>query len=151
MVKIVSAPEPFPLPGRPIRRLVASCLKALCMRGETKSLFDTIQAFLKLLAETKPPAKESSRMCVYARLMRLTILTKADVMLEPRCIASENSWGRLGRRCALPSVRYAPSPSPSARSCPKWPKFQRSPSSCIVRLVLVTADHCRREHVLTPP
>ncbi|KAI0717727.1 ARM repeat-containing protein [Cerioporus squamosus] len=61
MLKIVSAPEPFPLPGRPIRRLVASCLKAFCMRGETKSLFDTIQAFLKLLAETKPPAKESSR------------------------------------------------------------------------------------------
>ncbi|KAI0776806.1 ARM repeat-containing protein [Trametes elegans] len=55
------APEPFPLPGRPIRRLVASCLQALYLRGETKSLFDTIQAFLKILTETKPPAKESSR------------------------------------------------------------------------------------------
>lgn len=62
MVKIISAPEPFPLPGRPIRRLVASCLHALYLRGETKSLFDTIQAFLKILAETKPPAKEASRM-----------------------------------------------------------------------------------------
>ncbi|KAM5530811.1 hypothetical protein V8D89_015522, partial [Ganoderma adspersum] len=61
MIKIITAPEPFPLPGRPIRRLVASCLKAVYMRGETKSLFDTIQAFLKLLAETKPPAKDSSR------------------------------------------------------------------------------------------
>ena len=62
MIKIVSAAEPYPLPGRPVRRLVASCLKTLYMRGETKSLFDTIQAFLKLLAETKPPAKESSRL-----------------------------------------------------------------------------------------
>ena len=62
MIKIITASEPFPLPGRPVRRLVASCLKTLYMRGETKSLFDTIQAFLKLLAETKPPAKESSRM-----------------------------------------------------------------------------------------
>ncbi|OSD03664.1 ARM repeat-containing protein [Trametes coccinea BRFM310] len=61
LVKVVTAPEPYPLPGRPIRRLVASCLKALYMRGETKSLFDTIQAFLKILSETKPPAKESSR------------------------------------------------------------------------------------------
>lgn len=61
MIKIVTAPEPFPLPGRPVRRLVASCLQTLYMRGETKSLFDTIQAFLKLLAEAKPPAKESSR------------------------------------------------------------------------------------------
>ncbi|KAI8972549.1 ARM repeat-containing protein [Trametes punicea] len=61
LIKIVTAPEPFPLPGRPIRRLVASCLRALYMRGETKSLFDTIQAFLKILSETKPPAKESSR------------------------------------------------------------------------------------------
>ncbi|KAI1790592.1 clathrin-coated vesicle protein [Ganoderma leucocontextum] len=61
MIKIITAPEPFPLPGRPVRRLVASCLKAFYMRGETKSLFDTIQAFLKLLAETKPPAKDSSR------------------------------------------------------------------------------------------
>lgn len=75
MIKIVSAPEPFPLPGRPVRRLVASLLKALYTRGETKSLYDTIQAFLKLLAETKPPAKESSRMYVcppryiYVRLM----------------------------------------------------------------------------------
>ncbi|KAH9922323.1 clathrin-coated vesicle protein [Epithele typhae] len=62
MVKIVTAPESFPLPGRPVRRLVASCLKTLYTRGETKSLYDTSQAFLKLLAETKPPAKESSRM-----------------------------------------------------------------------------------------
>ena len=62
MIKIVSAAEPYPLPGRPVRRLVAGCLKTLYMRGETKSLFDTIQAFLKLLAETKPPAKESSRL-----------------------------------------------------------------------------------------
>ncbi|TBU59882.1 clathrin-coated vesicle protein [Dichomitus squalens] len=61
MIKVITAPEPFPLPGRPVRRLVASCLKAFYMRGETKSLFDTIQAFLKLLAETKPPAKDSSR------------------------------------------------------------------------------------------
>ncbi|KAI0668842.1 ARM repeat-containing protein [Trametes maxima] len=60
-VKIVVAPEPFPLPGRPVRRLVASCLRALYTRGETKSLFDTIQAFLKILAEAKPPAKDSSR------------------------------------------------------------------------------------------
>ena len=61
MIKIITAPEPFPLPGRPVRRLVANCLKAFYMRGETKSLFDTIQAFLRLLAETKPPAKDSSR------------------------------------------------------------------------------------------
>ena len=61
MIKIIAASEPFPLPGRPVRRLVASCLMAFYMRGETKSLFDTIQAFLKLLAETKPPAKDSSR------------------------------------------------------------------------------------------
>lgn len=64
LIKIVTAPEPFPLPGRPVRRLVANCLKALYTRGETRTLFDTIQAFLKLLAETKPPAKESSRVYV---------------------------------------------------------------------------------------
>ncbi|KAI0830170.1 ARM repeat-containing protein [Trametes gibbosa] len=61
LVKLITAPDPFPLPGRPIRRLVANCLHALYLRGETKSLFDTIQSFLRILAETKPPAKESSR------------------------------------------------------------------------------------------
>ena len=61
MIKIIAAPEPFPFPGRPVRRLVANCLKAVYMRGETKSLYDTIQAFLKILAEVKPPAKDSSR------------------------------------------------------------------------------------------
>ncbi|KAI0742742.1 clathrin-coated vesicle protein [Daedaleopsis nitida] len=80
LLKVISAPEPYPLPGRPIRRLVAGTLKALYMRGETKSLFDTIQSFLKLLAETKPTAKESSRIAAVYCIGELMGMFGSQVM-----------------------------------------------------------------------
>ncbi|CCM02125.1 uncharacterized protein FIBRA_04202 [Fibroporia radiculosa] len=61
LVKVVSAPEPFQSPGRPIRNLVAQCLIALYTRGETKTMFDTLQAFLKIVGEPKSNYKESSK------------------------------------------------------------------------------------------
>ncbi|TCD62248.1 hypothetical protein EIP91_007144 [Steccherinum ochraceum] len=53
LVSIVTSPAPYPLPGRPIRSLVAQCLIAVYTRGETKTLFDTIQSFLKVAGDLK--------------------------------------------------------------------------------------------------
>lgn len=62
LVKIIASPEPYPSPGRPIRNLVAKCLTALYSRGETRTLFDTLQSFLKIAGDTKAPHKDVSRM-----------------------------------------------------------------------------------------
>lgn len=62
LLKIVTSPEVYPSPGRPIRNLVAKCYVAIYSRGETRTLYDNIQAFLKILGDSKAPNKDSSRM-----------------------------------------------------------------------------------------
>ncbi|KAF8916460.1 clathrin-coated vesicle protein [Mucidula mucida] len=47
LVKVISGPSPYPPPGRAIRNVVARCLVTLYTRSETRTLFDTLQSFLK--------------------------------------------------------------------------------------------------------
>ncbi|KAI5895636.1 ARM repeat-containing protein [Schizophyllum commune H4-8] len=58
LVKIIAAPAPFPLPGRPVRNVVARCFIALYRRVETRTLFDTLQGFLKIVGDFKTPTKD---------------------------------------------------------------------------------------------
>lgn len=60
LLKIIAAPEPYPAPGRPVRNLVAQCLVKVYTYGETKTLFDTIQALLKHL-DPKAPSKDANK------------------------------------------------------------------------------------------
>lgn len=53
LITLITSPAPYPLPGRPIRSVVAQCLLALYARGETKTLYDTVQAFIKVAADQK--------------------------------------------------------------------------------------------------
>lgn len=53
LLKIINGLEPYPTPGRPLRNLVARCLVVMYTRGETRTLFDTMQAFLKIIGEVK--------------------------------------------------------------------------------------------------
>jgi hypothetical protein len=62
LIKVVLAPDPFPLPGRALRNLVARCFTVMYGRGETRSLFDTLQAFMKVVGEFKTTEKEAKRM-----------------------------------------------------------------------------------------
>ncbi|KAF9269100.1 clathrin-coated vesicle protein [Marasmius fiardii PR-910] len=55
LVKIIISPEPYPSPGRALRNVVARCLILLYRRGETRTLFDTLQAFLKVTSDFKTP------------------------------------------------------------------------------------------------
>lgn len=61
LVKIITAPSPFPLPGRAIRNVVARCLVSLYARSETRTLFDTIQAFLKIVGDSKTADRDHRR------------------------------------------------------------------------------------------
>jgi len=64
-LSIAKGSDPYPLPGRPIRNLVARCFIKLYTRGETRTLFDTLQALIKVAGETKLSDKEKDvRVCV---------------------------------------------------------------------------------------
>ncbi|KAF8074912.1 clathrin-coated vesicle protein, partial [Lyophyllum atratum] len=65
LVKIVTAPEPYPAPGRALRNLVARCLVAMYTRGETRTLFDTLQAFMKIVGEMKAAVREATKIAAF--------------------------------------------------------------------------------------
>jgi len=54
MLKVIEAQEPYPTPGRSLRKLVSRCLVLLYTRGDSRSLFDTLQRLLKLVVDLKP-------------------------------------------------------------------------------------------------
>jgi hypothetical protein len=62
LIKIVS--NPTPTPGRALRNLVGRCLVALYTRGETRTLFDTMQAFLKIAGDLKAIDNDANKMYV---------------------------------------------------------------------------------------
>ncbi|KAG5643615.1 hypothetical protein DXG03_000582 [Asterophora parasitica] len=66
LVKIVTAPEPYPPPGRALRNLVGRCLVALYTRGETRTLFDTLQAFMKIVGDFKAADKETNKIAAFS-------------------------------------------------------------------------------------
>ncbi|KAI0946131.1 hypothetical protein AcV7_010182 [Taiwanofungus camphoratus] len=78
--KIVTAPDPYPSPGRPMRNLVARCLIALYTRGETKTLFDILQAFLKIVGEPKALHKDSSKIAAMFCIGELMGMFGSQVM-----------------------------------------------------------------------
>lgn len=55
-INVVTSREPYPVPGRAIRNLVASCLLVLYTRGDSKNMFDTLIALLKVVGDFKAPS-----------------------------------------------------------------------------------------------
>ena len=53
LLKVISGTEGYPTPGRAIRRVVGRCLVVLYTRGETRTMFDTLQALMKLVGDPK--------------------------------------------------------------------------------------------------
>jgi hypothetical protein len=56
LLDVISSREPYPVPGRALRNLVASCILILYTRGDSKNMFDTLLAFLKIASAFKAPA-----------------------------------------------------------------------------------------------
>lgn len=56
LLDVISSGEPYPVPGRALRNLVASCILILYTRGDSKNMFDTLLAFLKIAGAFKAPA-----------------------------------------------------------------------------------------------
>jgi hypothetical protein len=67
LVGVISSRESYPVPGRALRNLVASCFLTLYARGDSKNMFDTLIAFLKVASDFKAPAdRDQHKMCVLA-------------------------------------------------------------------------------------
>lgn len=65
LLDVISSREPFPIPGRALRNLVASCILILYTRGDSKNMFDTLLAFLKIASAFKAPAdRDQNKMYV---------------------------------------------------------------------------------------
>ncbi|KAF5360972.1 hypothetical protein D9756_004480 [Leucocoprinus leucothites] len=56
LIKIVSSPEPYPMPGHAFRNLVGKCLVEMYTRAETRTMFDVLQDFMKVAGDFKAPA-----------------------------------------------------------------------------------------------
>ncbi|KAF7337120.1 Clathrin-coated vesicle protein [Mycena venus] len=66
LVKVVLAQDPYPIPGRALRNCVARCFIALYTRGETRTLFDTLQAFIKVIIDFKTPDRDSHKIAAFS-------------------------------------------------------------------------------------
>ncbi|KAF9474335.1 clathrin-coated vesicle protein [Pholiota conissans] len=79
-IKIVTAADPYPPPGRAIRNLVGRCLITLYTRCETRTLFDTIQAFLRLVGDFKTNDRDVVKIAAFSCLGDLMGIFGVQVM-----------------------------------------------------------------------
>ncbi|KAG6857124.1 hypothetical protein H0H87_009256 [Tephrocybe sp. NHM501043] len=66
LVKIIAAPEPYPTPGRALRNLAGRCLVVLYTRGETRTVFDTLQSFMKIVGDFKTIDREANKIAAFS-------------------------------------------------------------------------------------
>ena len=86
-MKIISASQGYPPPGRALRNLVGRSLVVLYTRGETRTLFDTLQALLCLVGDVGNLDKDV-----------LKVYLDANNAKEPHFHVLETSWMYLGPR-----------------------------------------------------
>ncbi|KAI0080179.1 ARM repeat-containing protein [Panus rudis PR-1116 ss-1] len=82
LLKIIAGSSPYPPPGRPIRNLVAQCFLPLYIRGNTKTLFDTIQTLLKIPAEPKQVVPDVTRIAAVYCIGELMDVLGSQVMSQ---------------------------------------------------------------------
>jgi len=79
-IKVISAAESYPVPGRAIRNLVGRCLITLYTRGETRTMFDTLQTFLRLVSDNKLADKDVVKIAAFSCIGDLMAVFGSNVM-----------------------------------------------------------------------
>ncbi|KAF8966949.1 clathrin-coated vesicle protein [Flammula alnicola] len=79
-IKIISGVETYPPPGRAIRNLVGRCFITLYTRCETRTLFDTLQAFLRLVGDVKTNDKDIIKIAAFSCIGDLMGVFGSQVM-----------------------------------------------------------------------
>ncbi|KAG7093998.1 hypothetical protein E1B28_007627 [Marasmius oreades] len=113
LVKIILSPEPYPSPGRALRNVVARCLIVLYRRAETRTLFDTLQALLKVTSDFKTPDMDARKIAAFScigDLMQLFGVQYMSFMAEIATVALKtfkSSYTPLLRYHALLALKKA--------------------------------------------
>ncbi|PPQ99633.1 hypothetical protein CVT24_005211, partial [Panaeolus cyanescens] len=104
LVKIISGGEPYPAPGRAIRQLVGRCLVTLYTRGETRSLFDTLQALMRIVGDMKALDREVVKIAAFSCIGDLMAAFGANVMsfMAEICVVTIKTY----RSSNSPLLRY---------------------------------------------
>ncbi|TFY79847.1 hypothetical protein EWM64_g4165 [Hericium alpestre] len=61
LLDVLTSPRPQFPPGRPLRNLVAKCFITIYTRGESKTLFDTLIALMKVTGDFKAPVEKDTQ------------------------------------------------------------------------------------------
>ncbi|KAJ7193893.1 armadillo-type protein [Mycena pura] len=104
LVKVVLAQDPYPVPGRVLRNCVARCFVTLYTRGDTRTLFDTLQAFMKVILDFKTPDRDSHKIAAFSvigDIMKVFGSQFMSFMMEITTIAS-----RTVKSSNSPLLRY---------------------------------------------
>ncbi|KAF9069763.1 clathrin-coated vesicle protein [Rhodocollybia butyracea] len=80
LIKIILAPTPYPAPGRATRSAIARCLIAIYGRGETRTLFDTLQAFMKVTSDFKTLDRDVHKIAAFSCIGDLMAVYGAQYM-----------------------------------------------------------------------
>ncbi|THH07979.1 hypothetical protein EW145_g3009 [Phellinidium pouzarii] len=80
LLKVISGVPPYPSPGRPFRNIVARCLVLIYTRGETRTLFDTLQALLKVVGDIKAADAEMKKVAAFHCIGELMAAVGSQVM-----------------------------------------------------------------------
>ncbi|EIW85333.1 clathrin-coated vesicle protein [Coniophora puteana RWD-64-598 SS2] len=72
LLKVVNGNQPYPPPGRALRDLLVKCYVTLYTRGDTRSLFDTFQTFIKIAGDVKAP-NDLTKITAYSALGALML------------------------------------------------------------------------------
>ncbi|THU92726.1 clathrin-coated vesicle protein [Dendrothele bispora CBS 962.96] len=104
LAKIILAPEPYPAPGRALRVAVARCLTLLYTRAESRSLFDTLQAFMKVTSDFKAVDKDVHKIAAFSCVGDLMAVFGAQYMSFVAEIVTVSL--RTARSSNQPLLRY---------------------------------------------
>ena len=69
---MLTGTSPFPQPGRPLRRLATRALIYTYQKGETRTLYDALQSFIKVASDTKAQEIDAAKMYVQSRVLSFT-------------------------------------------------------------------------------
>ncbi|KAH8115151.1 clathrin-coated vesicle protein [Phellopilus nigrolimitatus] len=80
LLKVIAGAAPYPNPGRPFRNIVARCLVLIYTSGETRSLFDTLQALLKIVGDMKASDVDFKKVAAFYCIGELMAAVGSTVM-----------------------------------------------------------------------
>ena len=101
LIKLIAGASPFPQPGRPLRNVAARSLVLLYTKGDSKSLYDALQTFLKTAGDAKALDTDMAKMYENGTVHGLH---SHSVSEDPAYTALASLCSIFLNRCVHPSI-----------------------------------------------